>query len=327
MAICPFASVRLLNPVFGGTLAIVRHNRINLHVAGGYGSLFSFFNQTGRASSHFWVAKSGLIEQYQDTDRRAEADLQGNDATVSIETESKGEPWTPEQLASIIQLVLWILATHPTIPPQLAQNSQVGPTSWGLSWHRLGIDGNFPAAPSRYAGRRQLGGGMYYSKATGKVCPVEGPIDQIHDNIFPAIGGAVIVDRPITPPPPPPPPYVPPPTPPPLAVREDGWFGSETINEIQRQAGTPVDGELWYQYSGNKQPAFTTGWVYNYTKGKGSPAWAWVQGRLGTPQDGVFGQTDLAAMEHRAGYPYDKVLGGPSNTVKWFQHALNTHTL
>lgn len=121
---------------------------------------------------------------------------------------------------------------------------------------------------------------------------------------------------------------VPQPTPPAQgAIAEDGWLGSGTIHEIQVQAGTVTDGELWYQYKGNAQPAFTSGWVYNYTKGKGSPAWAWVQGRLGTPQDGVFGQTDLRALEARAGYPYDHVLSGPSNTVKWLQHALNTHTL
>jgi hypothetical protein len=133
--------------------------------------------------------------------------------------------------------------------------------------------------------------------------------------------GAMVghVDNPLPPPPPPPPA--------PVGIAEDGWFGTGTIAEIQRQAGTPVDGELWYQYGKNAQPAFTSGWVYNYAKGKGSPAWAWVQGRLGTAQDGVFGQSDLAAMEHRAGFPYDGVLSGPSNTVRWFQHALNTHTL
>lgn len=319
MAKYPGATQRPLDPQFIPSTKIAVHNRCNLHTQAGNGSLFNFFNSSGKASSHFWVAKSGLVEQYIDTDMRAEADLEGNDATVSIETEGNTEPWTEAQIAAIIPLVKWILDTH-GIPVKLAENSFSGDDrSRGISWHRLGIDGNFPELPSRYAGRQQRGGGMHYSNSKGKVCPGEARIDQIFDVVFPGVSGGVVpVPNPIPTPQPPQPNY-------PLV--EDGWLGSATIAEIQRQAGTVVDGELWYQYKPNAQPAFTSGWVYNYKSGKGSPAWAWVQSRLGTPQDGVFGQTDLAALEARAGYPYDGRLDGPSNTVKWLQHALNTRTL
>lgn len=109
-------------------------------------------------------------------------------------------------------------------------------------------------------------------------------------------------------------------------IDEDGLWGGDTNGLIQVRAGTVVDRELWGQYRPNAQPAFVEGWVYNYPTVKGSPAWAWAQGRLGTPQDGVFGQTDLAALEARAGFPYDGRLDKPSNTVKWLQHALNTNT-
>lgn len=196
MAIYPGARVRLLAGQYITGLPITSYNRVNLHVAAGLGSLFNFFNSPGKASSHFWVSKAGVVEQYVDTRLRAEADLHGNDATISIETESRGEGWTEEQIRAIIALVNWLCDTH-GIPKRLATSSQLGEASKGISWHRLGIDGNFPALPSRYAGRRQRGGGMYYSKATGKTCPVEPNIDLIHDRVLPGVLGGAPVPSPV----------------------------------------------------------------------------------------------------------------------------------
>ena len=88
-----------------------------------------------------------------------------------------------------------------------------------------------------------------------------------------------------------------------------------------------MDGELWYQYAPNAQPAFVDGWVYNYRRGQGSPAVRWLQGRLGTSQDGVFGRNDIAALQRRFGVPVDYRLDRPSLTVQRMQHALNTGTL
>lgn len=117
------------------------------------------------------------------------------------------------------------------------------------------------------------------------------------------------------------------PAPPAAALLEDGWWGSATIAAIQRRAGTPVDGEFWYQYGPNRQAAFTSGWVYNYQPGKGSPAVAWLQRAFGTAQDGVFGKNDIAAIQRFYGVPVDRRLDGPSLTVKRLQHALNSGTL
>src|SRR5699024_11088922 len=77
------------------------YRRVNLHVAvSEASSLFGYFNQKGIADSHFYVRKDGTIEQMVDTAYQAYADLQDNDATISIETQgglhnTQTEKWTP----------------------------------------------------------------------------------------------------------------------------------------------------------------------------------------------------------------------------------------
>lgn len=233
MSLYPGASVRLIDKKFlsgsGQGLRMFTYNRVNLHIAAGNGSLFNFFNQPGRASSHFWVAKSGLVEQYVDTSLRAEADLQGNDATISIETEGSDQ-WSEAQIQGIIALVSWITVTH-KIPQQLAQDSQLGATSKGISWHRLGIDGNFPPLPSRQAGRLQRGGGMHYSTSRGKVCPIDPNIDLIYDRILPGVTGGASGGGGA---PTPPPVVTPPPVTPPPAAKPN-------CTALQRAVRTPAD--------------------------------------------------------------------------------------
>lgn len=169
------------------------YNRVNLHsTASSASSQHGYFNQSGVADSHFHVAYDGTVEQYVDTSMQAFADLEGNDATVSIETQgvspSTGdEPWRPAQAAAIISLVAWIMRTH-GIRRKLATTSFAGSTSsQGLSWHRLGCNGNFPALPSIQAGRNQRGGGMYYTEHYGKVCPGYDRITQIHQDVWPGV--------------------------------------------------------------------------------------------------------------------------------------------
>lgn len=280
MAIYPGAAVRLLNPAFlvGNGMRMAAYNRINFHVAAGYGSLFNFFNQSGRASSHFWVAKSGLVEQYVDTNLRAEADLQGNDATISIETESKGEAWTEAQIQALVALAIWICDTH-GIRKVIAQNSHLGEGSKGLSWHRMGIDGNFPSG--RYGGRLQRGGGMYYSKATGKTCPVEPNIDLMYDRIGPAVSGGV------TPVPNPIPVPTPTPPPPPKPTRPN-------CTELQRAVRTTAD-NAWGSITDKHCDAVreASNWGGNdFPYGK-----AFTQSVCGATPDGIFGPKSWAAHD------------------------------
>jgi peptidoglycan hydrolase-like protein with peptidoglycan-binding domain len=164
---------------------MVAYNRVNLHVTAGVGSPYRTFDAPGAASSHFYVSKTGAVEQFVDTDLRAEADLDGNDATISIETEggwpggiANSEPWTPEQVEQLARIYAWTVTTH-GIALRLATSSARGAASQGLSWHRLGVDGHFPALPSALAGRAQRGGGMRYSQARGKLCPGDAKIGQV----------------------------------------------------------------------------------------------------------------------------------------------------
>lgn len=155
-------------------------NRVNLHIAVSNGdSLFSYFNQSGIPDSHFFVRHDGAIEQYVSTDYNAFADLEGNDATISIETAGMGTgTWSPAQLESLAKLYAWAVKTH-GIARKLATSSKTGTESKGLSWHRLGVDGNFPSLPNIRAGRLQRGGGMRYSTSAGKACPGDDRIPQI----------------------------------------------------------------------------------------------------------------------------------------------------
>lgn len=152
-----------------------------LHVtASNATSQYDYFNDKGEACSHFHVAKNGHVEQYIDTKYRSAADLDGNYRTISVETQGldDGTGWTSEQLTAIAGIVAWAHDTH-GIPLRLMATSET--SEHGLGWHRLGIDGNWPALPSVLAGRKQRGGGEHWSNSTGKTCPCDPRIYQVDD--------------------------------------------------------------------------------------------------------------------------------------------------
>lgn len=181
MAMYPGAKKRLI-PKWN-KVKIARHRRMNLHVAVHNGdSLFSMFSNSNSACSHFYVAKDGTVEQYIDTAYRSASDMHGNDSTISVETAGgvtnpDGEPWTSAQVDALVKLWKWARDTH-GIKNQVAKNTQTNDNSAGLSWHRLGVEGNF-------AGRGGIlensfkPGGIKYSSARGKVCPGDAKILQI----------------------------------------------------------------------------------------------------------------------------------------------------
>jgi hypothetical protein len=175
VAIYPAAVLKLI-PHANERTAPLR-NRINLHTAvTDASSLYPYFSRPGNPCSHFYVREDGIVEQYIDTAYFSAADYEGNDATVSIETwdgygrlwtSGQPPPWTPAQMTSLGRLCRWIMQNHRSIPPRLATDSVLGPSSLGLSWHRLGVD------PWRQPE------GMRYSTAYGKVCPGDRRIAQI----------------------------------------------------------------------------------------------------------------------------------------------------
>ena len=169
MSLCPFATVKLLpesstQPVIAPRIAI-------LHSAAGRGSLYRFFRDSSNLESHFWVAEDGRIEQYVDTNRRADANLHANGYAVSIETESSPsatERWNPVQAAAIVKLLDWLCTEHPNIKRHQCDS----PTGSGIGWHIMfGTPG--PWTP------------------VAKSCPGPARIAQARDEIIPAVAAPV----------------------------------------------------------------------------------------------------------------------------------------
>lgn len=178
MAIYPKANVKLLKNNF--TKLASNKNAVILHsTASNSDSQYNWFNNTASlSSSHFHIAKDGVVEQYIDTNYISWANSNANHRSVTIETagvQTKDEPWTPEQVRSIIDLISWITKEHKISIRQMESSlaSEVG-----IGWHRLGCDGNFPKT-GILRGRNQIGKGESWSKAYGKVCPGTLRIQQI----------------------------------------------------------------------------------------------------------------------------------------------------
>lgn len=135
-------------------------------------SLYSFF-LTAEACSHFYIRRSGIVEQYVDTRYQAPAQRDGNSSMISTESEggvtnANTEQWTAEQVEAHAKLDAWINATHgiPLVPMPDSL-----PESRGIGYHRLGID------PWR------VSGGELWSSSYGKICPGAGKIAQIPEII------------------------------------------------------------------------------------------------------------------------------------------------
>jgi len=194
----------------------------------------------------------------------------------------------------------------------MATSSQTNDSSKGLSWHRLGIDGNFPALPDIRAGRKQRGGGMYYSSSTGKVCPGGGKIQQI-PGILDAINGGST-----------PPPQPLPPEGNTGGLVVDGQWGRATTLALQALLGTEQDGVISHQYkmSGVNYPGlFAAQWD---TTQIGSNLIRAIQGVLGITADGLCGRDTISAIQARMGTQVDGVISTPySNMVAEMQRRLN----
>jgi hypothetical protein len=201
VALCPFAEHRLLPE--NDTQRAIRPRIIIDHTQAGTGSLHGFWNTPGRGTEcHLWVARTGLIEQYMDTEVQADANLEANRwhedgiawGAVSIETENSREatnayyrggdhqafnrdPWTDAQLDALIRLHAWLADTHRDIRRQRCDR----PLGSGLGYHSMWGTGPTPWIP--YSSR-------------GKECPGRERIRQFSTILLPRFTGG------ITPPPP-----------------------------------------------------------------------------------------------------------------------------
>lgn len=339
MAIYPKAIYKPLT-VNKGRQRMLTYNRVNLHVAvSEAASLYGAFNRARQPDSHFYVRRDGTVEQYVDTKYRANADLEGNDATISIETQggtkkADSEPWDHSQLVAMAELYAWAVETH-GIAKKMAISSQLGHPSKGLSWHRLGVDGNFPAMPNIGAGRIQRGGGMKYSKSRGKLCPGLGKIEQIPTIYAMAIRPSEKPEPPVPPKPAP----APKPKPKPKtsgALTTDGMWGPATTRDMQRILGTPVDGKVSAQPRANKKhsPGLYGGWQWVIGK---NPAGSLMikalqkelksKGFYNGAIDGWFGPANIAALQKALGTKADGKVSKQSTMVKQLQLNLNAGKL
>lgn len=183
MALYPKATHKLITAK--SNVPMTRPVRVNLHIdAVSAHSLFASFNRAGAVDSHFFINKLGEVEQYRDTKYRANADLNGNPDTISIESASRGEEWNTAQIDAFVNLIKWITDTHGSIPVKLASDSNPrGTSSHGISWHRLGVPHRGVYASktltSRPAGWLQSPSYLWYSRAQGKTCPGDANIKII----------------------------------------------------------------------------------------------------------------------------------------------------
>lgn len=151
---------------------------IGLHtMAGTLAGTDAFFQRNGYGGtfSHFGVGGAGQCYQWQDTELRGAANLNGNHRIISIETADTGETfpkwwgedvpaWTGLQLDTLAQLIAHLCREH-GIPCQLIPDSRPGRR--GIAPHRLGIN------PWR------VPLGELWSSATSKVCPGERRLAQL----------------------------------------------------------------------------------------------------------------------------------------------------
>lgn len=307
MAIYPGATFRPLSEQYAPHTALTVYNRVNLHVAVSEGtSLFGYFNGPNKPSSHFYVAKDGSVEQYQDTAFRAEADLEGNDATISIETQggvfdAQNEKWTEAQVQSLAKLFAWAVTTH-GIANKIATDSVIGDTSKGLSWHRLGID------PWRVAN------GMHYSTSRGKICPGDAKIAQVPE-IF-ALAQTFLGTVPVSNP---------------VVVAPSTPVQHRDITALQRAVRTAPD-NIWGPDTDKRINAVRS--ASNYGGVKFPWGVKFTQQVVGATADGIWGpksraahDTTTKAVQSAVGATADGVWGPKTQAAVDTAHNASNHTV
>lgn len=106
-----------------------------LHVQQGDNSPYGWFaNPSNGAVSHWWISKTGLVEQYLDADCKSWAQMQGNATYHSAETEGFAtEPLTDAQVGALAQLYRWGMETF-----GWALQLSDAPGTRGFGWHGMG---------------------------------------------------------------------------------------------------------------------------------------------------------------------------------------------
>lgn len=137
------ANWRPISSNMGGN--ITNNLGLILHHQAGNGSLFNFFNNPrSEVSAHFWVSKTGVIEQYVDTARVAWHGRSLNTNYVGVETEGcatspYAEPFTDAQINSLATLYKEGNRVHGWPNRTISQQGQSG-----FGFHRMAVNTDCP---------------------------------------------------------------------------------------------------------------------------------------------------------------------------------------
>lgn len=126
------------------TAPIINPTGVVMHTAVSSGtSLFTFFNgRSAGVEAHFYIREDGTVEQYVDTAKRADCQLDGNSwvkngtryGFLSIESWDGGHPettpWNGNQVTAIVKLIAWMISVH-NFPAVKA----TGPQGTGIGFH------------------------------------------------------------------------------------------------------------------------------------------------------------------------------------------------
>lgn len=134
MILYPGAAQAIVPYDTGGSIASIG---LVLHVQQGANSCYGYFsNPANGAVSHWWISKTGRVEQYVDAGRRSWAQVAGNDTYHSVETEGwTTEPLTDAQISALADLYRWGVGEFGW-PLALANT----PGEHGFGWHGMGGD-------------------------------------------------------------------------------------------------------------------------------------------------------------------------------------------
>lgn len=162
-------------------------------------------NGYGGTESHFGLGALGEMLQWQDIAFEADANYDGNDRVISIETADTGHgfpawsgsdvpAWTPEQVDAIVAWLRWVtskaahadcptswLCHHHGIPRVLVPDT--GLSRRGIAVHRQGVE----SYPTPHKPGWLQPGCERWSSSRGKVCPGDRRIEQTKTVIIPRL--------------------------------------------------------------------------------------------------------------------------------------------
>jgi hypothetical protein len=178
-----------------------------LHTAVSNGnSLFSFWMSSSSegVESHFYLRKDGTAEQYMDTSRRADCQLDGNPFCISVESwdgagvvwdtdhDEDIPAWNTAQVNWLVDLLVWCHKTH-GIPLRVSRYWNDS----GIAWHRkyIGPRPSFATKPRACPGNRrvaQIPGIVALAAKKAAPVPTPPPEDDVTPEDIQKVSAAVL---------------------------------------------------------------------------------------------------------------------------------------